>query len=72
MNGIYEKYAKLLVNYSLKLKKGDKFLIHSTYLAEGLLKEVYREALIAGAHPEFQVGLNGAEKVFYDSARPHQ
>ena len=26
MKSIYGKYAKLLVNYSLELKKGDKFL----------------------------------------------
>jgi leucyl aminopeptidase (aminopeptidase T) len=45
MNTIYEKYAKLLVHYSLGLKKGDKLLISSTYLAEPLIKEVYREAL---------------------------
>ena len=48
METIYQKYAKLLVHYSLRLKKGDKLLIMSSYLAEELLKEVYREALAAG------------------------
>lgn len=72
MNEIYEKYAKLLVNYSLELKKGDKLLIHSSYLAEDLLKEVYREALAAGAHPEFRIGLNGTDKIFYDVAADEQ
>ena len=38
MHTIYEKYAKLLVHYSLGLKKGDKLLISSTYLAEPLIK----------------------------------
>jgi aminopeptidase len=68
MNTLYEKYAKLLVHYSLELKKGDKLLISSTYLAEPLIKEVYREALDAGAHPEIQIGINELSKLFYDHA----
>lgn len=71
-NDIIKKYAKLLVDYSLGLKKGDKFLIRSTYLAEELLKEVYVLALAAGAHPEFKVSLNGTEKIFYDNASDSQ
>lgn len=66
MESIYAKYAKLLVNYSLELKKGDKLLIMSSYLAEDLLKEVFREVLQAGAHPEFRVTLNGTGKMLYD------
>lgn len=42
---ICEKYAKLLVNYSLSLKKGDKFCMTSSYLAEDLLKEMYKQAV---------------------------
>ena len=72
MKDIYKKYANLLVNYSLSLKKGDKFFIMSSYLAEDLLKEVYQEALAVGAHPEFRVSLNGTEKIFYDCASDEQ
>ena len=36
------KMAEVLVNYSLELKPGDKFLIESTDLATPLIKEVYR------------------------------
>jgi aminopeptidase len=71
-NDIIKKYAKLLVEYSLELKKGDKLLISSTYLAEELLKEVYAQALAVGAHPEFKIALNGAEKIFYDNASDSQ
>jgi aminopeptidase len=71
-NDIIKKYAKLLVKYSLGLKKGDRFLINSTYLAEELLKEVYAEALIAGAYPEFKIALNGTDKIFYDNASDSQ
>jgi aminopeptidase len=72
MKDIYKKYAKLLVNYSLELKKGDKFLIRSSYLAEDFLKEIYREALVVGAHPELKVDLNGTEKIFYETADEEQ
>ncbi|MBW8000733.1 MAG: aminopeptidase [Planctomycetes bacterium] len=72
MSEIYEKYAKLLVNYSLSLQKDDRLLIKSSYLAEDLLKEIYKEALNAGAHPEFRVTLNGTEKIFYETASDEQ
>ena len=72
MRDIYAKYAELLINYSLQVKKGDRFLIQSTYLAEPLLKELYKTALEAGAHPEFRIGLNGTEKIFYDYATDEQ
>ena len=72
MENILTKYAKLLVGYSLGIKKGDKILIVSSYLAEDLLKEVYREAISAGAFPELRVGINGTEKIFYDNAGDEQ
>ena len=72
MESIFCKYAKLLVHHSLKLKKNDKLLIVSSYLAEDLLKEVYREALKTGAYPELQVTLNGTERIFYDVADDEQ
>ncbi len=72
MNEVYQKYAKLLVEYCLELKKGDKLLIMSSYLAEKLVNEVYRRALVAGAHPECRISLNGTEKIFYEAATDEQ
>ena len=46
---IIDKYAKLLVDYSLSIEKGDRLLVKSTTLAEPLVRAVYREALIRGA-----------------------
>ena len=40
MRDIYEKYAELLIKYSLNLKKGERLFIASTYLAEPLLMEL--------------------------------
>ena len=44
-----QKYANLLVNYSLSIKPGDKLFIQTTTLAEPLVKEIYREAIRVGA-----------------------
>jgi aminopeptidase len=72
MSNIYEKYAKLLVNYSLELKEKDRFLIQSSYLAEDFLKEIYRQALAVGAHPELRIKINGTDKLFYETASDDQ
>ncbi len=43
-----EKYAQLLVDYSLYLKKGEKLYIKSTTLAAPLIKEIYSLAIQRG------------------------
>jgi aminopeptidase len=49
MSNILSNYARLLVNYCLEIKVGEKLFIQTTPLAEPLVCEVYREALKAGA-----------------------
>jgi aminopeptidase len=72
MKGIYEKYAELLVQYSLDLKKGDQLLISSTSLAQPLVREVVRYALRAGAHPETWISVSGVARTRYDEASDEQ
>ncbi|HNY13311.1 MAG TPA: aminopeptidase, partial [Candidatus Wallbacteria bacterium] len=72
MGNIFEKYAKLIIHYSLKLKKGQNLLIRSTNLAEPLLREIYKEAVKVGALPEFMLGVNGVSRMFYDHASEEQ
>lgn len=72
MNNIYEKYAKLLVNYSLNIKEKNKLLIKSSYLAEPLIQEVYKEALKKGAYPEISIFIDQQEKIFFDNANIDQ
>jgi len=62
-NIILQKYAHLLVNYSLDVQPGDKVLIRSTTLAEPLVREVYRETLRAGGHPETMLEFEGQERI---------
>jgi len=72
MNKIYENYAKVLVEYSLSLNKGEKVLINSSFLAKDFLKELYKQILRAGAHPELKISVPGIEKIFYDTASDEQ
>jgi len=44
------KLAKVLVNYSLELKKGDKFRLRASPNAKELAMTVYEEAIHAGAY----------------------
>jgi aminopeptidase len=57
------KFAKVLVNYSLRLKKGDFFIIEGSMVSEQLLKEVYKEALLVGAHPFINVNIEGTTEI---------
>lgn len=72
MRSVYEKYAELLVRYSLYLRKGERLLISSTYLAEPLVREVYRHALRVGAHPETWISLKGMGRLLYDEGSVEQ
>ncbi len=63
-----EKYAALLLRYSLNLKAGDKLYVASTTLAVPLLKEIQKLALEIGAHPEFDLRFEGQGRRFFDFA----
>ena len=56
---IEQKYARLLVNYCLAVKSGDKVYINSTHLAESLLREVVKEIYMAGGIPSLSIDLKG-------------
>ncbi|MBY5957615.1 aminopeptidase [Membranicola marinus] len=62
------KYAELLLNYCLEVKKGDRLFVQSTFLAEPLLKEIYRIGTRLGALVEFDLALEGQSKIFFDEA----
>lgn len=57
------KFAKVLVNYSMSIKKGDFFLIDGTTISEPLIKEVYKEAILLGANPYINVTLEGINEI---------
>lgn len=71
-NPVWEKYAKLLVNYCLAVKKNDKVYISSTYLAENLLREVAKEIYIAGGIPVMNIELQGVSELALQYGEEHQ
>ncbi len=62
------RFARTVVHYSLELRPGDLFLIRTSTLAEPLLREVYREALEAGAVVSTRISFDGQEDAFYVAA----
>ncbi len=68
-NEMLSKYAELLVRYCLDVKPGDKVMVSSTVLGEPLVREVYREALLAGASVvETELSFRGKEMLFLENA----
>ncbi|RLF26720.1 MAG: aminopeptidase [Thermoplasmata archaeon] len=67
-----EKLAEVLVKYSLEIKKGDLFIINGTVLTIPLVREVYRKALAAGAHPYVRLADEDFTEMFYKHASDQQ
>lgn len=67
-----DKYAKLLVGYSLYLKENEKVFVRTTTLAEPLLKAFYKEALQAGAIVEFEISFEDQENLLLQIGNEHQ
>lgn len=66
------KLAKILVDYSLQIKKGDLFVISGNIMARPLITEVYELALQRGAHPSVRVTWDELTYSFYKNAGNHQ
>jgi aminopeptidase len=67
-----QRLAKVLVHYSIGLRKGDRFAIRTFPAAAPLVMEVFREALRAGAHPELSLSLPGLSEIVYKEASDEQ
>lgn len=67
-----EKLADILVNYSVKVKKGDTVLIRGDELGKPLLLEVYRKVVEAGGNPLLSISFDEMNKIFYDHASKAQ
>lgn len=69
---MYEKYAQLVVNYSLDIKRGERVIILSPAMAEELIRAIYVEILKAGAHPYLDIGIEGTNELLYKYASEEQ
>jgi aminopeptidase len=67
-----QKLAHLIVNYSVKVRSGDKVVINGNPVAETLIKELYREVLQAGGHPLIMSPPSGIEEILFRYASDEQ
>ena len=67
-----QRLAKVLVHYSLGIRKGDRLAIRTQPTAAPLVEEVYREALRAGAFPELFLTLPGLAEIVFQEASDEQ
>jgi aminopeptidase len=63
-----DRLAKLLVNYSVAVKEGDRVIVEGDTASEPLANAVYREVLKAGGHPWLLCTPVDAEEIFYRNA----
>lgn len=67
-----QRMAQVLVQYSLGLKKGNRFTIWTSPAATPLVNEVVREAIHAGSHPELFVSLPGISETLFREGSDEQ
>jgi aminopeptidase len=66
------KLADLLVNYSLELQPGQQVRIDGGTVAAPLVRELYRHALRAGAHPRTRIDVEGVDVITLAEASEQQ
>ncbi len=67
-----EKYARLLVEYSVGVRRGDSVAIRFWTEALPLARAVYREVLRRGGHPSLFIEDDVAAEIFYEEASDEQ
>lgn len=67
-----QRMAKVLVNYSIGVKKGDRLAILSSPPAAPLIREIVREALRAGGHPETFISVPGVSEILLKEGSDEQ
>jgi aminopeptidase len=67
-----EKFADVLVNYSVEAKAGQHVYIFGSTATEPLTKAVYQKVLETGAHPWSVIGFPDTEDLFYKYANEDQ
>ena len=67
-----DAYAHLLTNYCCQIKKNDRVLIRSSYLAEPLILACQRDVIKAGGQCEFDISLPKTASQWYGLASDEQ
>jgi len=66
------KTAKIIVEHSTKVKKGETVQIIADYAAKDMVLEVYRRVLLKGAYPRVHISVPGMAYTFYKNASEEQ
>jgi len=72
INTFYEKLAKIAINYSIKVKEGDRILISGPSHAKDLILATYAEVLKAGGHTQILTQIEGVQEIFFKYASEKQ
>lgn len=72
MQNIWQKYAKVLVEYCTNIQKGQLVIIRSEAQAQPLVKAVYEEVIKKGAYPVPRIILEGLNESYYKLASDEQ
>ncbi len=67
-----KKLAEVLVNYSVSVQPGDWVIIQGDSLTEPMIREIYRQVVLAGGHPNTLMGAAGLGEIFYKNANEDQ
>ncbi|MCX6812104.1 MAG: aminopeptidase [Candidatus Berkelbacteria bacterium] len=67
-----KKLAKLVVEYSLKVKHDENVVISGSNEAEEFIAELYKAVILAGGHPILRISLPGLSSFYYKHAKKHQ
>ena len=67
-----QRMAKVLVNYSIGLKKGERLALLSPAIAAPLVREIYREAIRVGGLAETFISLPGLSEILYKNGSDEQ
>lgn len=72
INPIYEKLAKIVVEYSLEINKGHSVFISGPSFAKDLFQALNKEMIQVGAHPMIVPGIEGIQETFFKYASEEQ
>lgn len=72
MQNILERYADLVVNYSVSIKKGERVYIQATTVAEPLVKEIYKAVIKAGGLPHVKLEMQDEQAILLNEANEEQ
>lgn len=73
MDNLWEKYAKVLVEYSVNVQPKELTIIRTdSYLSQPLVKEIYKQVLLKGGYPIVRMGVEGLNEIYIKNASDDQ